>query len=161
MNKSKEKSESKIDLPKHYKSIDNLPILVWERIHKTEDITNLIIDKQEITDEQKEKLNEVWKKIYNEYIEVFGFSEQFKNVYEQKTKIARLKVKKIISGDLSIENFIRIEQIKLNNMEKRIEIAPDIYDTKIIIEKKLGIRIPLNEVTVREFFSYMKDLNKK
>jgi hypothetical protein len=92
---------------------------------------------------------------------VFGFGEDFKLMLDKQIQIGKLKLKKIITKDDSIQNFIRAEEIKLEGIKKRMgNGGGDIYDAKKIIEKQFGVRLPMKEVTVREFYSYMKDVKK-
>lgn len=162
MKKSEKKSESeKIILPEHYSSIDYLPMLNWERIHKTKDVAHLLVKNEPLTDKQRAELDLVWYNVNNEYIQVFGFGEDFKLMLDKQIQIGKLKLKKIITKDDSIQNFIRAEEIKLEGIKKRIgNGGGDIYDAKKIIEKQFGVRLPMKEVTVREFYSYMKDVKK-
>ena len=82
-----------IELPEHYDSIDILPMLIWERIHKNLDVSHLLIKYRKLTDEQRVELKKVWDNIYIEFVNTFGFSEQFNDIINQKLKIARLQKK--------------------------------------------------------------------
>lgn len=150
----------KQSLPEHFDSIDTLNMLAWDRIHKKFDMVYLLIKPAKLNQKQIDELQIVWKKIYSEYINTFGFGEKFEDIISQKLKIARLKNKQIITGDDSIQNFIRIEEIKLDKMQGR-NSGSDVYKTKAIIEKHYGIRIPLAECSVREFYSYLKEIKAK
>lgn len=148
-------------LPEHYDSIDTLNMLQWERIHKKFDMIHLLVKAKKINKKQRTALKEVWEKIYSEYINTFGFCESFEDIIAQKLIISRLKNKQVITGDDSIENFIRAGELKLLKMQQRnVSGGNDIYKTKGIIEKYYGIRIPLAECVVREFYSYLKEMKK-
>lgn len=144
-------------LPEHYDSIDTLPMLNWNRIHKESDVSFLCVKNVSITERQKEGLKKVWEKIYKEYINAFGFGEKFEQIIEQKLKLSRLKNKLVITGDDSIDNFIRVAEIKLEEMEKQ-NVGGDIYRTKRLMEKHYGITISMTECSVREFYSALKDM---
>lgn len=155
----KKKLQRKILLPAHYDSIDFLPILFWAKLHEKGDMVWLLEKKKRISNDQKKELKKVFEKIYEEYINVFGFGENFTDVLELQIKIAKLKLKKVTTDDLSIDNFIRANEIKMEAIKKR-NIGGDIYKTKEAIEKKIGIRIPMAECSVREFYSYLKSVKK-
>ncbi len=155
MKTSKKKSLPK--LPEHYTDIDDLNMLSWIRIHKKKDMIYLLKKPKKINEAQRKELNKVWDKIYYEYILTFGFGDAFMNEIDQKLKIARLKNKQVITGDDSLINIIRANEIKLQGIQKRTT-GSDIYKTKEAIEKKIGIRIPLAECSVREFYSYLKNM---
>ena len=149
-----------IELPEHYDSIDILPMLNWERMHKKLDVSHLLVKHHKLTDEQRIELKKVWDEIYKEFINTFGFSEQFNSIVDQKLKIARLQKKHIRTGDDSIVNFIRANEKQLEQMEQGSEKG-DIYQTKQFIEKYFSIRISLTDCTVRDFFSYLKTMKNK
>lgn len=164
MKESVNKQDSNI-LPEYYDSIDLLPIMNWNKIHETGDMTHLLVKKEKMNDEQIKLLLEVWRKLYDEYIDRFGFSESFQDMLTEKIKIGKLKLKKIITGDESISNFIRVHEIKLEALKsKAMAGSSDIYKAKQAIESSVkyrGIRISLTETSVREFYSYLQDIKKK
>jgi len=154
---SKKSSKSK-PLPLHYDSIDYLSILAWDKIHKTGDVAYLLVKPAKLSDEQRVELSKVWEKLYNEFVSVFGFSEQLKDEMELQIKITNLRLKKILTGDVSIQNFIRASERQLEGVKNRKVTGGDIYKTKQSIEKHYGIRVPMAECSVREFYSYLKDI---
>jgi hypothetical protein len=148
-----------IELPEHYNSIDYLPMLNWDRINKKNDLTYLLIKPSKLSEEQVIELQKVWKAIYEEFISVFGFSDHFKDIINLEIKIARLRLKKIIKKDESIQNFINaneriLEEIKVKNT------GGDVFKTKQAIEKHLGFRISLTDCSVREFYEYLNSIKK-
>lgn len=155
---SKKKSAPKpIKMPEHYTSIDYMPMLNWDKIHKTMDMSFLLVKPVKINDAQRSEFIKVWEAMYNEFVTVFGFSEQVKDVAELELKIAKLTVKKIITKDESLQNIIRSHKKQLELMkEKRME--GDVYQAKQAIEKHFGMRIPMAEVSVREFYSYLNNM---
>lgn len=157
------KLEFNISMPEHYSSIDHLPILSWEKIHKTGgDISHLLVKPRKISNSQKNKLVKVWQNICDQYIDEFGLSEHLKSIADLQGKIGRLKIKKISTGDTSLENIIRVEEIKIEALNQRIkESSYDIYKAKQMIEKHIGggFRLAMVNTTVREFYSYLKDIN--
>ena len=159
------KPKKKISLPPHYDSIDTFPILSWERLHQKKDMVHLLIKPVKLTKAQKIELSKVWTAIYNEYIRVFGFEDNYKSILEKQAQKLRLQYKYIISGektgvrDKTILNFIRhkdkeIEALK--NMNKGSK--GDVFTAKMAIEKKMGYQLNLHRMSVREFYTYLKEL---
>lgn len=148
-----------IELPEHYTSIDYLPMLNWDKINKQNDLTYLLIKPAKLNEEQVKELQKVWKAIYEEFISVFGFSEHFKDIVNLEIKIARLKLKRIIKNDNSLQNFIIANEKILAEVKSKNTVS-NIFETKQIIEKKLGFRIPLAECSVREFYEYINSVKK-
>lgn len=146
-----------IELPEYYDSIDYLPMIKWDKINKTMDVSLLLKSNGKINDEQKEVLIKVWEAIYGEFVSVFGFGDYFNDIVNLETKIARLKLKMIIKGDESIQNFINANEKVLSEMKNKNSVG-DVYKTKMAIEKKLGIRISLNDCSVREYYEYLRHI---
>jgi hypothetical protein len=153
-------SKKPILLPLHYDSIDVLPMLNWDKINKKNDLTYLLFKPSKLNEKQIAELQKVWKKIYDEFINEFGFGDHFKSIMDLEIKIARLKLKKIIKNDQSIQNFINANEKMLFELKNK-NVGGDVYDTKMAIEKKLGIRISLGDCTVMEFYKYLNSLKKQ
>lgn len=152
------KKPSTVSLPAHYTGIDFLPIINWEMVHKKNDFTYLLHKAEKLSEAQIALLKKVWENIYDEYIEVFGFGDQFKDMMKLKLEIAKLQLRKIIEKKESLQNFINVAQLRLDKMQINTTGGADIYKMKAAIEKKLGVHIPLKDTSVREFYSYLKDL---
>lgn len=153
-----------VKLPEHYTGIDDLPILKYDNIKKGEGIENLLVKKQKLSGLQKKQLKKVFRAIENEFLKVFGFPRRFALIMEKKKRIADLKLKKIIKKDKSIQNYINRHERELRAMlgNSQEGTSMDIYQGKIIIERSNpGLHLPLNVVSVREFYSYLKDIENK
>ncbi len=149
-----------IELPEHYTSIDYLPMLNWDKINKTNDFSFLLVKRKKINEGEATELKKIWQSIQTEYIDVFGFGDHFKDIMNLEMKIARLKLKKIIKKDESIQNFIKANEKALVELKNK-KIQGDVYETKQVIEKHFGIRISLIDCPVREFYEYLKGVKKK
>ncbi len=122
----------------------------------------LCLKKVGLSQFQTEELLKAWNQIYTEYISVFGWDDSFKSIIEKRVEIARLRLKKIITWDESLQTFIDLKELQLEKMQKQVNgKGSDIYKIKNAIEKHLGMRVPLAETSVREFYSYLKDISKK
>ena len=139
-----------------YNSLD-APISVWEKIHKTGDLSNLLINKKELTDNLIVKLEAAWEKMYNEYLEEFGFSDSFKDLKNKEVEIALLKCKLIQSDDRSYETEIEIAELELQDLKTGVSDS-DFKDAKIAIEKNMGFQINMSNTTIRDFYGYLNEL---
>lgn len=156
LKKSSSKKSKKASTPEVYDSLD-APVLIWNRVHETSDVSYLLMKRKPLTKKLRLLLEKVWEELYNEYIKVFGYSSSFIQITERIKKIGLLKVKMILTGDLSIENFIEIEENKLKDLQSR-SVKSDFMKTKQQIEKHLGFHLSLKEVSIREFYSYLKNM---
>lgn len=150
------KSEPKSSF-KYYDSIDFLPIINWQKIHETSDVSWLLISKRKPTRREQKKLSDTWEAIYNEYIKIFGLGDSFIRILEKRIQIEQLRLKMVYKQDPSIQTFVDVEREKLKLLENANNTSKqDIYRVKSSIEKVMGIRISMSETSVREFYSYLK-----
>ena len=145
-----------------YKGIDEMPIYNWWQINSSADLSFVLIDKpkKKLNRFQIESLSFYWEKIYNEYISVFGFSEDFLRQLEKKKEIAILKLQMVVTDDYSLQTMIDIANIELQQMQEDISGQSDFYESKATMESRLGFVLDPRKITVREFYSYIKNLRK-
>lgn len=144
---------AKVDI---YDSLD-APVSVWEKIHKTGDLSHLLVKKREVTESIQKKLEDAWEKMYNEYLDEFGFSDSFKSLKSKEIEIALLKCRLIQTEDRSYETEIEIAELDLLDLQKGISDA-DFKEAKIVIEKNMGFQINMNTTSIRDFYTYLNDL---
>lgn len=98
-----------------------------------------------------------WNVVYDGYISRFGLSEDYLKLIEKKKEIAGLKVERMISGQKSLNTFIKIAEIELESLQKgdrKDEV--DFYESKAQVEKQIGFVLDPKKITVAEFYSYIK-----
>ncbi|MBU3681639.1 MAG: hypothetical protein FGM16_06845 [Flavobacterium sp.] len=98
-----------------------------------------------------------WSVVYDGYIERFGLSEDYTKLIEKKKEIAALKVERMVTGQKSLNTFIKIAELELEALQKgdrKDEI--DFYESKAQVEKQLGFVLDPKKITVAEFYSYIK-----
>ena len=105
-------------------------------------------------------LSIVWRKLMDEYIERFGFSENFLEIVRKQKEILNLKVKRIVESDRSVNAFIKISEQELSELQQQ-DKGGDFWQSKAYIEKGMGIRINPLECSVAEFYSYFTVLKQK
>lgn len=148
---------------KHYSSIDDLPIYNWNKIHETGELKYLLHDySRKITTAQLNQLPEIWRMIYDEYIQRFGIGETSMAILDRERRIAELQIERIETGDENIQTFIEIETVALDRKKAETEyLKVDFYETKAYIEKHLGFMINPKICTVVEFYNYIKTLENR
>ena len=144
-------------LPDHYESIDELPIYNWFKVHETSSFEYLLYVRKKLERWEVRRLNELWMVLYKQYIERFGYSEQFIEVMSKKREIALLKVDYITSGDKSLKVFIQIAEKELEEMNGA---DVDFYESKSMLEKSLGFYIDIHKMTVAEYYSHFQVAKK-
>lgn len=106
------------------------------------------------------RLVKAWELIYDEYIDTFGISDDFREYLDTKRKIAIHQADLIITGDRSLETFIEIEQVKLESLFNR-KTKQNINEVKVYVEKYMGFRLDEKTVSVKEYYTYLYALQKQ
>jgi hypothetical protein len=137
-----------------YDSIDNLPMFYWKKIHETDELKYLFVGNIEC--ENNQQLEKLWEDIYNEFINMFGISPEYKKIKRIKIKIANLKSDYLITGDRMILNHINVEE---NMLKAIIEASPEgvsFREGLIEIEKKTRVKQYAKKITVADFHNYLR-----
>ena len=105
-------------------------------------------------------LGKLWKKIYSQHIEKFGFSESFQEITALRIKIAKLKIKRVTTGDTGFTTLINVEEFKLNKiLEEKNDTTFE--DLVIMVKKYLGYDMNLRTTSVLEFFTTINTIQKQ
>ena len=139
-----------------YASIDDLPMYNWKKIHDTNDLKWLFVTKQEV--ENNELLERRWALIYDEYLNEFGLSDDYKEILKVKRKIANLQADYIIKGDRVLLNFINIEKNALESLYDTSKKGSTFRDSLVHLEKMQGIKINTKTITVADYYNYLRSI---
>ncbi len=153
------KLDKELQLLDYYKSIDDLPIKRWFDIHKTGDYRLLLKEIIDIDSDDFQELFDAWNVIYNQYIEKFGLSEEFLNDLNDQIQLANYKAEFIISGDRYLKTLIKVEEERIE-AEKRNEAKE--VELEILLAKMskyYGFKLDSKELTVVQYYSYLKAVN--
>ncbi len=141
---------------KKYSSIDDLPMYNWKKIHDTNELKWLFVTKQEV--ENNELLEKRWALIYDEYLNEFGLSDEYKEILNVKRKIANLQADYIIKGDRVILNFINIEKNALESLYDTSKKGSSFRESLVHLEKMQGIKINTKQITVADYYNYLRSI---
>ena len=141
-----------------YNSIDELPIKIWFDIHKTVNFKKLLKSGECKNEKTYIKLFELWQKLYNEFIERFGLSDEFLSDLQIEIKIANLQADLIITKQKHLNTLIKIEQekMRINNFE--ISEPADIESILAKMSKYYGFKLSSRELTTAEYYSYLNNI---
>lgn len=140
-----------------WRSIDEMPIFNWFRLHKTNDL-RFMFKKERKGYDKKMKLELVigFMVIRDEYIDRFGLSKELKQILMLEADIQALKIKLFLTKDRIHNTFIRAKQFQLESLKKDIAKGEDPMLTKSRVEKFMGFRLNEKEVTVSEYYTYIE-----
>jgi len=135
-----------------------LPIKIWFDIHKTGDFRLLLKEIVTINAKQFQELFEVWNEIYNQYIEMFGLSEEFLADLNQQVQLANYKAEFIITGDRYFKTLIKIEEAKIEFENKGKGEPMELEMLLAKMSKYYGFKLESKELTVVQYYSYLKNV---
>ena len=138
-----------------YQSIDDLPIYHWFKINETNDYSLLVV-KGRFTNEE---LLQHWENIIDEFIFLFGLSDVFKKMFRLKKELV------LLNNDLAVNPNKQWLINKVKRLKKELEhINPtekeqqNYSETIIAVENKLNRTIDEKQMSVRKFYTYLKQL---
>jgi hypothetical protein len=131
-------------------------------IHKTGNLSYLkkLDSYRKIEEDNTNVLESIWLNIYDEYLEEFGLSKEYKDILERKKEIARLKNEFIMTDNRSLLNFIKIEEIELEATFDKSESMS--FESVVIgIERMQKVSIDVKKITVYEYNNYLRTLKEQ
>ncbi len=139
----------------YFTSIDNLPIDNWFALQKSNDVVFLLKRSKVINDLERKELTKAFDLIWREFIDTFGVSDIMRSIMELRRDILVETCDMYLNNDRSRLTFINLKKRELENIFK--DQGEKQYDnTKGYVEKYLGFRLNGKEVTVREYYGYIK-----
>ena len=153
--KKSDKESEELDC---FRTIDDLPIKIWFDIHKTGDYRMLLKKIVTIDADDFQYLFNVWEVIYNQYIDMFGLSEEFLEDLNSQIQLANYKAEFVISGNRFLKTLIKIEEEKMvsnRNVSKPIELEMLLAK----MSKYYGFKLESKELTVVQYYSYLNSVS--
>jgi len=144
----------------YYYECDHTPVYNWLRLNESGEIKYLIRRKPVLFLFKKSILNTAYRKLFDDYIRLFGFGDNAFDVIRLKKRIAAMQVKMITTGDESIETFIDLAHIDLLALQKRVEDNINSFEFTVFLEKQVGYSIDLMTTTVTKYYSIINALQK-
>jgi hypothetical protein len=142
---------------RYYKSIEDLPVYNWWKLHEENDFKYLLRD-------SNKKVNRyainIFKSIKDEFVNEFGIDRRYEQYLDKVWKLEMYNIKMALTGDKS-------DKIFADNLEFEIEDLLNEQETKVHnhgvmhIEKYMGFRLDIKTTTVNEFYGYVKEIEKQ
>jgi len=153
-----------------YTNLDDLPIDNFKKVLETGDIRNAVSFtnilgqpiKGTVKKRHYKKVNEAWTSCYDEYLRVFGLNKRHVAIMVQEEKIAKLKVKRWITGRSSVDGLIYAAEKKLEGMKPKETASKRTFAEDLaIVQKYNGYPMPAKETSSTMFFTYVKMMEKE
>jgi hypothetical protein len=98
-----------------------------------------------------------FENIQRQLVDRFGISETFAEILELKREICELECEVAITDDRFHETFI---DMRKHDLEQILKVKGSTNEEiKVFIEKWLGFKLNLHEISVAEWFSYLKQFS--
>jgi len=104
------------------------------------------------------KLFEAWQTLYNEFIDRFGFSDEFLADLQTEIKIANLQADLILTKQKHLKTLIKVEQEKMRINNFDISEPEDIESILAKMSKYYGFKLSSRELTTAEYYSYLNNI---
>ena len=124
-------------------------------IHEKKDLKYLLRSNKKLTNHSAK----IFDNLYSEFISIFGVSKSYKEYLEKLVEIETAEIDRVLLKDETMQTFIEIMQIELEELKART-MGGSYIDGAIAIEKFMGFKLNQKEVSVFEYYSYIKNLEK-
>ena len=140
---------------RYYQDLEELPIWNWWKIHESKDFKYLLKEDKKLT----EHAPLIFDALYSEFISIFGVGDSYKTYLDKLKEIRIAEIDMVLFDDPSMETFIDIMKTELDDI-KMANSGGTYMDTAIAVEKNMGFKLNTKEISVFEYYSYIKSLEK-
>lgn len=141
-----------------YKDIDELPVKIWFKIHKTNDYSLLLEVKEELTEKQIVRLSLVWEILVDQWITRFGFSDEYNKELDGEVAIANLQADYIITNDRYYLTLIALEKEKIKMNKGEVKEPAELNTILAKMSKHYGFKLSSQDLTTDEYYSYLNNI---
>lgn len=144
----------------YYKSIEEMPIFNWLKVQEKNDLRYVLKKYRDATKGELGQLQVAVQLMKNEYIDTFGISEEYKKLLVLDDQIRILEIEYVTTGDRSKLTMIEYKsrQLKANI---KTGVKADSGTVKIYVSKYMGFQVNFKEMSVKEFYSILREVVKE
>lgn len=158
-------SSKKERIPAYYKDYSEMPTQKWVNLnHYGSAYKYMFVDSENIIVKEwhLHYLHKAVENIREQISNLTGISKEFRDRIDTEKRIALLEWAHAATGDESNLIFAQFEKSKLSSNESdQINYEKIIAKQKIAIEKDMGIRLIMSDISVKEFYEYIVILSEK
>lgn len=155
------KTKRKISV-KHYKTLEEIPVYNWFKIHETNDISYMLTNGPKKVNKQfRIVLLLAFQKMRDEFIDVFGLSDRTKELMKLKAQLQVRKIDLALTQDRIHKTFINVLEKQIKEIEGDVNKTVDFWADKVHVDKFMHQRINLKDISAREYFSILKEMVKQ
>jgi hypothetical protein len=139
---------------KAFLKLNELPQFNWFMFQDTGDLSYVLKNKSDYKNSMESFAITVWQELSDEYINNFGFSEEYIKILDKKKEIAQLQLDYVANDDPTRLTFIEVAEEELKKMNE--SESENMYDVVAFVSKKTGILIDIKRISVMEFKAFCK-----
>jgi hypothetical protein len=144
-------------LEKHYKSIDEMPVYNWFKCIEKKEYKYCMVDCKKFKESQTDDCMIAFESLYCEYLDKFGVNDDLQSFILKQNEILSLKIDRVLTEDPFLETIIELKETEMETLTNKSDSNNN--TAKVAIEKYLGFRINEREITVKEYYEYLKEIN--
>jgi len=159
MKKNSKKQKKKVIIKQYqvYDSIEDLIVWNFKKAQSTNDLRYLLVldnyKELPLKNYDASKLFKAWKKINDEFIDEFGFTEKQQLIYDKMLQLDFVRADKIIKKDKSLDNKIRMYKREIEDLLKDSNQEQQSFEKQVgILIVNLKIPIDTRKITVKEYY---------
>jgi len=137
---------------KYFNSIDEMPIHNYLKV--VDGKLKFMVVKRGIFGNPIKAFEDIQRQL----VDRFGISENFAEILELRREICELQCEVAITENRYQNTFIRIKEQELEQL-LTVKGATN-EELKTIIEKWLGFKLNLQQITISEWYSYLKQFSQ-
>lgn len=142
----------------YYKSISEFPVWNWWEIHKTGELSLLVIDGK-----IDKTAIDVFESLKNEFIDTFGLSNEYDKIRKKEIDIKILEIRLALKQDRTV--LVKIDMIKREIETIKASMINDERDPVgkniRIIEKYRKFELDPKKTSVASFYGYIEDIKQQ
>ena len=138
-----------------YTTIEDFPAYNWFKCVENKEYQYTLIDIKEYNEDLKHECENAFNTLYCNFIDTFGISKELGDIIALQNQILVLEID-LACGKKSAKTFLNIKKIELEEVLSVEKPKTNLH--KVAIEKYLGFRLNLKEVTALEYYNYLEAL---
>lgn len=143
---------------KFWDSIGEMPIDNYFRLNETNDI-KWLVEKKGLFGRSKAEATSAVESIYQQIIDEFGISEDYQTILQLKQQICENKCLNALENTNFYDIFIEIKTHELKAIENQKGTTKE--EIQLALTKFVGVALNLKELTIKQYFTYIKKLNEE
>tara|TARA_R110000803_G_C11851073_1_gene305882 strand:- start:235 stop:711 length:477 start_codon:yes stop_codon:yes gene_type:complete len=141
----------------YHSSVDTLPMWNWQKMNETRDFGYLNGEAKHIEDETIESVA-YFNAIYTTFIHYVGLGYDYNKLLSLKRLYLIKRSEYLETNDMQSKMKSKLLAIDIEDKEREMQDKAQgkESETTIIIEKNLGYKLNLKEITVSEYYDYVQ-----